>query len=246
MSGDLRCDAHDRLIKVVRACNRCRTRKNRCDQKLPRCTGCERAGVSCLGYDPVSKRAIPRSYVYYLETRVRSLESLLQEHNVAVPPPEDHFPISDAIQPGHNVPFPVLDEDPHNAGANVMHDDPGQSVDPALRQQDESRAKLEVLTNDVGMVSVQGTTNPRLAPISGISFARVVFAAVKASDKGSRRTSKAGQDDRAGGSSMGDSFFGLHTKPSIKPAPFPDLEVGHRLVELYFEYANPQLPILHR
>src|ERR1700753_2591842 len=48
------------------------------------------------------------------------------------------------------------------------------------------------------------------------------------------------------GSSMRDSYFGLQTKPTIKPAPFPDRELGLKLVELYFEHANPQIPILHR
>lgn len=45
---------------------------------------------------------------------------------------------------------------------------------------------------------------------------------------------------------MRDSFFGLHTKPTIHPAPFPDREVGMALVNLYFEHANPQIPILHK
>jgi len=45
---------------------------------------------------------------------------------------------------------------------------------------------------------------------------------------------------------MRDSFFGLHTKPTIKQAPFPNKEVGKRLVDFYFEHANPQIPILHR
>lgn len=45
---------------------------------------------------------------------------------------------------------------------------------------------------------------------------------------------------------MRDSFFGLHTKPTIKQAPFPDRELGLRLVNFYFEHANPQIPILHR
>jgi hypothetical protein len=45
---------------------------------------------------------------------------------------------------------------------------------------------------------------------------------------------------------MRDSFFGLHTRPTIKQAPFPSKEVGSRLVNFYFEHANPQIPILHR
>jgi hypothetical protein len=45
---------------------------------------------------------------------------------------------------------------------------------------------------------------------------------------------------------MRDSFFGLHTKPTIKQAPFPSRDLGLRLVDLYFQHANPQIPILHR
>jgi hypothetical protein len=45
---------------------------------------------------------------------------------------------------------------------------------------------------------------------------------------------------------MRDSFFGPYSKPTISQAPFPDKEVGRRLVEHYFEHANPQMPILHR
>lgn len=48
-------------FRNVSACNRCRLRKNRCDQKLPSCASCEKAGVPCVGYDPITKREIPRS-----------------------------------------------------------------------------------------------------------------------------------------------------------------------------------------
>jgi len=104
------------------------------------------------------------------------------------------------------------------------------------------------------MVSVQGASDPRyLGSTSGISFARVVFAAVKSSvsgsssERGSVRGGKALTTNVAdGGTSMRDSFFGLHTKPTFQQAPFPDRELGARLAELYFEHANPQIPILHR
>ncbi|RDA91639.1 hypothetical protein CP533_0075 [Ophiocordyceps camponoti-saundersi (nom. inval.)] len=48
-------------FRNVSACNRCRLRKNRCDQKLPGCASCAKAGVACVGYDPITKREIPRS-----------------------------------------------------------------------------------------------------------------------------------------------------------------------------------------
>ena len=210
--------------------------------------------MKCVGFDPVSKRAIPRSYVYYLETRVKSLESILQAHSIPFQPPEDDFSISDAIKPGQNVPFPVLDEDPHLASTGGAAQDGASAIDPALREPDEQR-KLDRLVSDVGLVSVQGTSESRyLGSTSGISFARVVFAAVKSSvshtpsERGGAKHSKAFPGDAAGGggTSMRDSFFGLHTKPAIKPAPFPDKIIGQRLAELYFEHANPQIPVLHR
>lgn len=50
-------------FRNVSACNRCRLRKNRCDQKLPSCASCEKARVACVGYDPITKREIPRRSV---------------------------------------------------------------------------------------------------------------------------------------------------------------------------------------
>jgi hypothetical protein len=47
-------------FRNVSACNRCRLRKNRCDQRLPSCASCEKASVKCVGYDPITKREIPR------------------------------------------------------------------------------------------------------------------------------------------------------------------------------------------
>ena len=109
--------------------------------------------------------------------------------------------------------------------------------------------------SNIGSVSVQGASDSRyLGSTSGISFARVVFAAVKSSVSGTNSDKSGVKPSRppplkapgAAGTSMRDSFFGLHTKPTIKQAPFPDKEVGQRLVEFYFEHANPQIPILHR
>lgn len=214
--------------------------------------------MRCVGFDPVSKREIPRSYVYYLETRVHNLEALLNTHAIPYPPPSQDFAISDTIKPGINVPFPVQEDATPHVSSEPAQVQPAQStLDPALRDQEEGE-RLEKLVNDVGMVSVQGAGDARLlgSATSGISFARVVFAAVKrsvnqtptpAEHAGAKPATKLSASETAGGATtMRDSFFGLHTKPTIKPAPFPDRELGLRLTELYFEHANPQIPVLHR
>lgn len=109
--------------------------------------------------------------------------------------------------------------------------------------------------NKIGMASIQGTSDRRyLGSTSGISFARLVLAAVRnsvngnGSERSSIRLSERLPQGTTGssGSTLRDSFFGLQARPSMKPATFPDRELAERLVELYFEHANPQMPILHR
>jgi hypothetical protein len=87
-----------------------------------------------------------------------------------------------------------------------------------------------------------------LASASGVSFARVVFAAVQysVSEQTGNADRNASRSQGVSAASMRDSFFGLHTRPAIQPAPFPEKEEGLRLATLYFEHANPQIPVLHR
>lgn len=198
------------------------------------------------------------SYVFYLETRVAYLESVLEEKNIPFAPAEV---LEHASRPGAD---PNAAQTPSDDGAPALN---GNSTSIASqksqlkeeaawnRKQDESE-KLNKLVSNIGSVSVQGASDSRyLGSTSGISFARVVFAAVKSSvsgansDKSGVRPSRPPITKAATGSigtSMRDSFFGLHTKPTIKQAPFPDKDVGRRLTDFYFEHANPQIPILHR
>ncbi|KFY22014.1 hypothetical protein V493_06911, partial [Pseudogymnoascus sp. VKM F-4281 (FW-2241)] len=229
-------------FRNVSACNRCRLRKNKCDQQLPSCASCTKAGVNCVGYDPITKREIPRSYVFFLEARVGYLESRLGEAGVPFEPPEA---LELASRPG---PEPNVQKGDDDSGSN--QGPTGRRGTGWSEKQDEED-KLDNLVSNVGMISVQGASDPRyLGSTSGISFARVVFAAVKSSVAGSSAERGGAKAPSAkvgpGGTSMRDSFFGLQTKPSIKPAPFPDRSLALRLVRFYFEHANPQIPILHR
>lgn len=46
--------------KVVTACQRCRTRKIRCDGVLPSCKSCVKAGVDCIEVDRSGDNNVPR------------------------------------------------------------------------------------------------------------------------------------------------------------------------------------------
>jgi hypothetical protein len=127
-----------------------------------------------------------------------------------------------------------------------------RALDPNLGKQ-EQHQKLDSLVNNIGLVSVQGASDPRQSShTTGIPFSRVVYAAVKSSvtptpsERASTKPTKQLPSSTASGGGGSDSFFGLNTRPTVKAAAFPDKVVGLRLVELYFEHANPQIPVLHR
>ncbi|KAI1505290.1 fungal-specific transcription factor domain-containing protein [Biscogniauxia marginata] len=232
-------------FRNVSACNRCRLRKNRCDQKLPSCASCEKARVPCVGYDPITKREIPRSYVFYLETRVDQLEALLRANNIQFPPAENLEYCS----------RPVSDNAIGRSTADVGHATLPENAEPAGASKPYSNG--EGMARPAKVVKHSAHSGQRyLGSTNGVSFARVVFAAVQSSvgdhrsnsDKAGIRPYKPGAENgaAASGTSMRDSFFGLHTRPTISPAEFPDKNLAEKLVRLYFEHANPQIPVLHR
>lgn len=65
--------------RVAQACDRCRSKKIRCDGVRPCCTQCRNVGFECKTSDKLSRRAFPRGYTESLEERVRSLESEVRD-----------------------------------------------------------------------------------------------------------------------------------------------------------------------
>ena len=115
--------------------------------------------------------------------------------------------------------------------------------DQKLKHVDAPKAN-SLVSNDRNVSRLANPDSRYLGSTSGISFARVMLSAVNATVSTENHNTKASVKPEA--TSMRDSFFGLHTKPTFKPAPFPEKVVATRLVGFYFEIANPQNPILHR
>ncbi|KAL8995883.1 MAG: hypothetical protein Q9188_006702 [Gyalolechia gomerana] len=65
--------------RIAQACDRCRSKKIRCDGVTPCCTQCANVGFECKTSDKLSRRAFPRGYTESLEERVRSLEQEVRE-----------------------------------------------------------------------------------------------------------------------------------------------------------------------
>ena len=65
--------------RIAQACDRCRSKKIRCDGVRPSCTQCTNVGFECKTSDKLSRRAFPRGYTESLEDRVRGLEAEVRE-----------------------------------------------------------------------------------------------------------------------------------------------------------------------
>ncbi|MCJ1402994.1 hypothetical protein MMC11_006216 [Xylographa trunciseda] len=65
--------------RIAQACDRCRSKKIRCDGVTPCCSQCANVGFECKTSDKLSRRAFPRGYTESLEERVRALESEVRE-----------------------------------------------------------------------------------------------------------------------------------------------------------------------
>jgi hypothetical protein len=65
--------------RIAQACDRCRSKKIRCDGVRPCCSQCANVGFECRTSDKLSRRAFPRGYTESLEERVRTLEGEVKE-----------------------------------------------------------------------------------------------------------------------------------------------------------------------
>ncbi|SMN22030.1 similar to Saccharomyces cerevisiae YMR280C CAT8 Zinc cluster transcriptional activator necessary for derepression of a variety of genes under non-fermentative growth conditions [Maudiozyma saulgeensis] len=62
-------------FRVAQACDRCRSKKTRCDGKRPQCSQCAAVGFECKVSDKLIRKSFPRGYTESLEERVRELEA---------------------------------------------------------------------------------------------------------------------------------------------------------------------------
>ncbi len=65
--------------RIAQACDRCRSKKIRCDGIRPCCSQCANVGFECKTSDKLSRRAFPRGYTESLEEKVRALEAEIRE-----------------------------------------------------------------------------------------------------------------------------------------------------------------------
>jgi hypothetical protein len=170
-----------------------------------------------------------------LESRIEYLEDLLKANGVP-------FKVADSTIITRTAKNGDVQESP----ATVAAEPTGL---PAKSSTDQDG--IDKLVTNASQVAVHGTSDSRyLGSASGISFARVVFAAVKKSIKSNMAVRGRSTPDinslATSSTTMRESLFGLDTNTNVKPAPFPSRKLAERLADLFFHHSNPQFPIISR
>lgn len=174
------------------------------------------------------------SYIAHLEDRVAFLEIQLQNQGIPVDPSETilhHSRGSDGATGNPSVKTESLGS--RNSAAT--------SAGAPERQNPKD---VDSLVSTVGLVSMKGSStlsSPSFLGLSsGISFARLMFAAVKLR----------GQEVPSAAMSIASSEqpdMTIRQKPvAIQAASLPSKEVAETLLEVFFNQANAQIPIFHR
>jgi hypothetical protein len=92
--------------RIAQACDRCRSKKIRCDGIRPSCTQCTNVGFECKTSDKLSRRAFPRGYTESLEERVRLLEGEVRELKELLDEKDEKIDMLSRIHSNSPVAFP--------------------------------------------------------------------------------------------------------------------------------------------
>ena len=239
------------IYRNVAACKRCRIRKIKCDNKFPSCTKCIQAQQPCVTIDPSTRREIPRSYVVYLEDKVLALKELLEKNGLNPDDVNENIPTSSNDKPCDLELFKEREKlrEKHklqngnemagfiiNKGTSMLNGIVDNTRD--LKDASDQFSKVGKVKQRAKQDSdLEEPSSSYLGDSSGISFAKMMFTAVKFRPDVLPKQKK----KKVGGIDEKNRKFvkkdALYLPPKAK---------AESMIADYFTASNSQLPVLHR
>ncbi|RMZ70381.1 transcriptional activator acu-15 [Pyrenophora seminiperda CCB06] len=214
--------------RIAQACDRCRSKKIRCDGIRPSCTQCTNVGFECKTSDKLSRRAFPRGYTESLEERVRVLESEVRELKELLDEKDEKIDMLSRIHShSPSVPSAASRSSTHSpASHEIRH--VSQEKEETFKVQ-QAPYLLDDLNNDSFFV--------------GNSSGRTLVEAFK---------QKAQETARLSTDINSSVFFGAGAKPSpthskpIVSFKAPPRLISDQMINIFFQEWAPLFPVLHR
>lgn len=215
--------------RIAQACDRCRSKKIRCDGVRPSCTQCLNVGFECKTSDKLSRRAFPRGYTESLEERVRGLEAEVRELKDLLDKKDEKIDMLSRIH-SHS---PQSINSPRKSA----------SPSPAVENREESQEKEETFKVQQSPLLLDDENQD--CYFVGTSSGRTLIEAFK------QRAQETGRSPSGLNSGV---FFGTGSKaqPSrsstarIVSWKAPPRLVSDQMINIFFQEWAPLFPILHR
>ncbi|KAI9813405.1 MAG: hypothetical protein M1827_004079 [Pycnora praestabilis] len=220
--------------RIAQACDRCRSKKIRCDGIRPCCSQCANVGFECKTSDKLSRRAFPRGYTESLEERVRALELEVRELKDLLDEKDEKIDILSKIQ-SHTSNPPQRDSQARRSSGQIS---PTSSALPSFGE--------EVSRHDVFRVQRSLCLQERGIEDStfmGASSGRDLVDAFR---------DKARESGKSSIHYSTEAFFSTSCKDSLSQntsasriSKTPSRMLSDQLVNNYFQEWAPLFPVLH-
>ncbi|KAI0102033.1 fungal-specific transcription factor domain-containing protein [Nemania sp. FL0031] len=213
--------------RIAQACDRCRSKKIRCDGIRPTCSQCSNVGFECKTSDKLSRRAFPRGYTESLEERVRQLESEVRELKDLLDEKDEKIDMLSKMHGHHRPP---------SARSSAS---PKPPVKPerdsgATAKQDVFRVQATPL-----LLGVENSDSYFMGSSSGRAFIETFKRKIQ-------------ENGKPCGDFNPEAFlhiqgcYPLVAKPPSQPLRAPPRLFSDRCVNVYFQEWAPLFPVLHK
>ncbi|KAF2126802.1 transcriptional activator protein-like protein acu-15 [Dothidotthia symphoricarpi CBS 119687] len=213
--------------RIAQACDRCRSKKIRCDGIRPSCTQCTNVGFECKTSDKLSRRAFPRGYTESLEERTRLLEAEVRELKELLDEKDEKIDMLSRIHSHSSV--------AHTTGRRPSHQPGSWEVrDKSPEKDDTFKVQAPLLSDSANHDSY----------FEGGSSGRALIEAFN---------QKAQKTGRLCTGISSNAFFGAEEKTATSASPkrivsfkAPPRLVSDQMINIFFQEWAPLFPILHR
>lgn len=148
--------------RIAQACDRCRSKKIRCDGTRPTCSQCSNVGFECRTSDKLSRRAFPRGYTESLEERVRALETEVRELKDLLDEKDEKI---DLLSKMHGNRQRSIQDNTNNNGSNSSPHSPLDTRNSPPLKEDTFRVQASPL-----LLGIEDSDSFFMGPSSGRSF----------------------------------------------------------------------------
>ncbi|KAK5136554.1 hypothetical protein LTR08_002898 [Meristemomyces frigidus] len=220
--------------RIAQACDRCRSKKIRCDGVRPCCSQCANVGFECKTSDKLSRRAFPRGYTESLEDRVRGLEFEVRELKDLLDEKDEKIDMLSRIHSQSSQPLQLLQR---RQSTNSLESGGANAETPDKDEMFKVLQSPYLLT---------GAANGADSYFAGTSSGRTFVEAFKHRvQEGGRSTAFINTD------SLLTSCIRKASDPPLTPTSpvvwrAPPRLVSDQLVNIFFQEWAPLFPVLHR